>query len=92
MAEEITITPVAPPAINRWIPYYIGINTDEWSITLSVRSNTGVQRTERAMGLQAEIRALNKANLTNNTLMKRVMNYFITNGYFATGVVSGVPD
>lgn len=38
-----------------------------------------------------DIIALNKANLTNNTLHKRVLNKFITLGQLA-GSISGTPD
>lgn len=97
MAEKLSLTtPVTPaiPATNDYTVRSLFLGWDEQRIVVIVRDNNGTTTTATWDGAPAValMLAINKANLTNNSLHKRVLNQLVTDGKLPTGTVTGIPD
>lgn len=94
MPELLTLTtPVAKPSIT---DYRVSLLQFDWTgaaILVRLKSNSGEELTHIYSGATATalMVALNKANLTNNSLHRRVIAQLIVDGV-VTGTISGSPD
>ena len=93
MAEQIDLTtPIQPPSVAN---YTVGTLVLDWTnarIFITLKDNNGVDAVFSYVGSQATnmMIALNKANLTNNSLQKRIFTQLIADGKLS-GSVSGSP-
>jgi hypothetical protein len=94
MAEILTLTaPVVPPSITTYRVDGLNLNLSGEKYTVSFLSNTGATLSYSVTGSTAKTRmvALNKANLSGNSLERRLFTFAVADGIFA-GTVSGSPD
>lgn len=92
--EIITLaTPVTTPSITTWRVSSLLLDWDAAVIAISLRGSGGERLSHTYAGAQATslMTALNKANLTSNSLHKRVIQRLIDDGMLA-GTISGSPD
>ena len=93
MSEQIDLSvPVAQPTIANYIVSSLNLDWDNARIVINLRDNTGQISTFAYTGATATalMVALNKANLTSNSLQKRIFTQLIADGKLA-GTVSGAP-
>ena len=93
MAEQLDLASPTVHAVNN---YRVSILTLDWygaRIGIDLVDNNGLPLSFSYTGPTATqmMRALNKANLTNNSLHKRVLNQLISDGKLA-GSISGSPE
>lgn len=93
MAESLTLTSPANKSQTKWDINYLTLNWQEAIITVKLTGNNGeiffhsyTGSTATTMMIQ-----LNKANLTSNSLQKRIFTQLINDGLIA-GSVTGSPD
>lgn len=97
MAEKLSLTaPVTPsvPSTNDYSIRSLYFGWEEQLIQIVLRDNNGAvsNYTYSGSAATALMVALNKANLTNNSLHKRVLNQLVTDGKLLPGTVTGAPD
>lgn len=94
MAEKLDLTTaVTTPDVTSYRVSQLVLDWDGQHIGIFLVGPNGERRTETYNGSTAKtlMIALNKANLTANSLHKRVLNQLVTDGKLA-GTVSGTPD
>lgn len=92
--EIITLTtPVTTPSITTWRVSSLLLDWDAALIAISLRGSGGERLNHAYTGANAtsQMTALNKANLSTNSLHKRVIQKLIDDGMLA-GTISGSPD
>jgi hypothetical protein len=97
MAEKLTLaSPVTPtvPAITEYSVRSIYLGRDEERIAVVVRDNNGHHTTCVYEGATAVtlMGALNRANLTSNSLQRRVLAQLAADGKLPGGTVTGTQD
>lgn len=93
MAEQIDLTaPVTQPSILNYIVSCLSLDWSNARITITLQDNTGASIVLSYTGATATalMVALNKANLTANSMQKRIFTQLIADGKLS-GTVSGVP-
>lgn len=100
MAEKLDLTTPIPPSggVNNYQVIMVNLNWGEHitlarvSVTLKDDSN-GIKGYELARETAARdlMRALNKADLSGNSLHRRIFQKLIDDGHIA-GTITGVPD
>jgi hypothetical protein len=93
MAEQLDLTvPVTPPQVANYRVNSKLFNTDRKLVQFGLVDNTGKRLFFEYVGPVAiqMINALNKANLTNNSLDKRILERLVADGKLI-GTVSGSP-
>ena len=92
--EEVALTtPITTPSITSWRVSSLHLDWDNSQITIRLKGPNGEAKFHSYGGATAltMMVALNKANLTTNSLHKRVLNQLITDGVIL-GTVTGAPD
>lgn len=100
MAERFDFaTPQPPPAevppSTAWVvPRRLVLDLDAEYILCTFVGDTGQTWNCRESGATAvaQIKALNKANLSTKSLSRRLIEYFRDNGQLPAGTISGLPD
>lgn len=97
MAESLTLTtPITPtaPTTTTYTVRSIYLGRDEEVIRVVVRDNNHVLTTHVYEGATAVtlMTALNKANLSTNSLQKRILNQLASDGKLPAGTVTGTQD
>lgn len=97
MAEQFALTTPVTPAAPTTSAYHVRslyLGWDEQRIVIIVRDNNGLVTTHVYDGAPAVslMVALNKANLTANSLHRRVLNQLASDGKLPGGSVTGAPD
>ena len=94
--EDLTLTsPLTRPSTSVWRLDEFSFSVSSHNVTLTFRdptNNTSITCTESGAAADAVISALNTANLTNNSLVKRSTNRAITSGCLGAGTISGTPQ
>ncbi len=93
MAEQLDLTsPVVIPNVANYRVSVLSLLWDDAVISIALRDNNGQVLSFSYNGAQATsmMTVLNKANLTSNSLHKRVLNQLVSDGFLA-GTVSGSP-
>lgn len=87
------ITPVSPTTSTYRVRSLM-LDWDGARIVVVLSDNNGVQSSRQYEGAEATalMVALNKANLTTNSLHKRVLNQLASDGKLPAGSVTGTPD
>ena len=93
--EQVNLSPayvVNPSSTTVLKVIYLALDWDTSTISIGLRQND-VRANFSYSGTTARnmMITLNKANLTNNSLHKRILNQLISDGYIS-GVISGSPD
>lgn len=94
MAELVTLTaPIVPPTLTTYRVVMLAMDWDAATITIRLKGTNGETKTCGYQGATATtlMTSLNKANLTANSLQRRVLAQLITDGEIA-GAISGSPD
>lgn len=94
MAEQLDLTtPVTPPSTNSYQVVRIDLGWEDATINIILKSDIGGYLGFSYIGTEATnlMNALNKADLSANSLHKRVINQLVTDGKL-TGTISGTPD
>ena len=94
-AETLTLTaPITTPTITDWRPVKIALDWENQSVQVLFRGPAGESKSCQEVGAAATATmvALNKANLTANSLHKRTITWAQGLGCLGTGTVSGTPD
>lgn len=103
MAERVTLTkPITKPAITGLALAKLTIDVEARSVYVEWRHDDGTlgsaaYPTPLPAGHEAQptgeqlFAALNTANLTSNSLIKRIYQRLVTDGYIA-GTITGAPD
>lgn len=94
MAEIVTLTtPITTPNLTTYAVRMIAMDLDVPSIVIRLRGTNGENKVCSYSGVTATnlIVALNKANLSTNSLQKRCLERLIADGEIA-GTISGSPD
>jgi len=94
MPEIVTLTtPVTPPSLTTYRVVMLAMDWDSASIAIRLKGTNGETKFCGYQGATATtlMVALNKANLTSNSLQKRVLTQLIADGEIA-GTISGSPD
>ena len=92
--EEVALTtPITTPSITAWQVSILHLDWGASQITIKLKGPNGETKLHSYSGATAltMMVALNKANLTANSLHKRVLNQLITDGV-VLGTVTGTPD
>lgn len=95
MEELLLTTPETKPTNTRWRWNSLTLNRSAPSVTATfLEPTTGEQRTcsETGPAALALMSTLNTANLTNNSLQKRVFTWALSKNTFGPGTLSGTPD
>lgn len=101
MAEVVTLSnPVSVPAKASVSLLLLVLDVGKKTVEVTFVDNNGVEgrafyTTPAANGHpsgQTLLATLNTANLTSNSLVKRVLSRLQTDGYIAAGSVVGTPD
>lgn len=96
MPEDLTLTtPVTKPTITKWRFDSLTLNRSAPSVSATfLEPTTGetVTCTETGADALLTLKALNTANLSTNSLQKRVTNWAIGKGVLGAGTISGTPD
>lgn len=92
MAQVLTLT--TPQSVTDYRISIIKFNWDEAKITVVLKDTQGDTVTVGYTGETATslMVALNKANLSTNSLQKRTLEQLVTDGKIPAGTVSGSPD
>ena len=94
-AERLDLTtPVTTPSGTSWKPDELHLHRQEQVIRAVFLGPAGERKACVWTGAAATtlMTTLNKANLTANTLDKRMLNQAVTDGCLTAGTVSGSPD
>ncbi len=94
MAEVLTLTvPIVPPTRVSYTFLRLSLDLEFQQILAVVRGSDGVEIRGEWLGAEAValMTALNTANLSTTSLVKRVLLKFIADGKLPAGTVSGVP-
>jgi len=94
MAELLTLTtPVTTPSITTWRVVSLLLDWDAATIAIGLRGSGAERLSHAYTGPNATTMmiALNKANLTSNSLHKRILTQLNADGILA-GTISGSPD
>jgi hypothetical protein len=95
MAEQLDLASPAQtaPGTNNWRPVLLHLDWEKATIKVGFRGENGEYTSVGWGGAEATtlMVALNKANLSSNSLHKRIMNQAITDGKLA-GTITGTPD
>lgn len=94
MTEQLDLTtPVTTPNLATYRVDELHLKWSAERIDIRLLGTNGESRWESYSGPAARtlMTALNKANLTTNSLRKRILNQLVTDGKLA-GSVSGTPD
>jgi len=94
MAEIVTLTaPIVPPTLTTYRVVMLSLDWDSASIAIRLKGTNGETKFCGYQGATAlsMMTTLNKANLTANSLQKRVLTQLISDGEIA-GAISGSPD
>jgi hypothetical protein len=94
MAEIITLTtPVTTPNVTTWRVVFLGLDWESATISMGLRGSGGEKLNHAYTGPNATtlMIALNKANLTSNSLHRRILTQLHTDG-IVVGTISGSPD
>ena len=94
MAEEVILTtPVTTPSITAWKVSSLHLDWDNSQITIKLRGPNGETKFHSYGGAVAltMMVALNKADLSSNSLHKRILNRLILDRT-VLGTVTGTPD
>lgn len=94
MAERLDLTAaVTYPSTTYWRVARLDLNWNQASITIDLVGPNNERKSHQYIGATATtlMVALNKANLTSNSLQKRVLDRLVSDGVLA-GTVSGSPD
>ena len=92
--EEVTLTtPVTTPSITAWKVSSLHLDWDNSQITIKLKGSNGEAKFHSYGGATAltMMTALNKADLSFNSLHRRVLNRLILDGV-VLGSVTGAPD
>lgn len=92
--ELITLTtPVTTPSITTWRVSSLLLDWDAAVIAITLRGSGGerLSHTYTGANATAQMTALNKVNLTSNSLHKRIIQRLIDDGMLS-GTISGSPD
>lgn len=97
MAEKLVLaTPIAvtPPSTTEYVIRSLYFGWDEQRIAIALRDNNGgtVMCTYEGAPATALMTAIAKANLSTNSLPKRIMNQLTADGKIPPGSVTGTPD
>jgi len=92
MAESLTLT--APQSVTDYKVVVLKLDWNQKAIVVVVQDTQGDKLKKSYSGATAEamITALNKANLSTNSLQKRILEQLVTDGLLAAGTVTGTPD
>ena len=90
--EALTLT--TPQSVTDYRVSILKLNWDEAKIHVVVKDTQGDTVTAGYTGATATslMIALNKANLTTNSLQKRILEQLVTDGKLPAGTVTGDPD
>ena len=94
-AEKLDLTtPVTTPSITDWRPVRIILDRENQHIAVLFRGPAGEAKSCAEVGAAATstMTALNKANLTSNSLEKRTITWAQGLGCLGAGTVTGSPD
>ena len=94
-AERLDLTsPVTTPTVTSWTPDELHLGWQQQFIRVLFLGPAGEKKTCVWSGSAATtlMVALNKANLTSNSLHKRIINQAVTDGCLTAGTVAGSPD
>ena len=94
-AEVLNLTtPVTTPSVTTWKPTQILLDRENQTVRVLFRGPAGESKTcvEVGAAATATMTALNKANLTSNSLEKRAITWAQGLGCLGAGTVSGSPD
>lgn len=96
MAEDLTLTaPITKPAITKWRFNSLHLDRSAPSVSatfLDPTTGETVTCSETGAAATALMSALNTANLSSNSLQKRVLNWAISKGALGAGSIAGTPD
>lgn len=92
MAETLTLT--TPQSVTTYIIDMLKLSWTGASIVVLLHDTQGDKYKASYSGQSATdlMVALNKANLTTNSLQKRILNQLVTDGKLPAGTVTGTPD
>ena len=94
-AERLDLTvAITTPSVTHWTPDELHLGWQQQTIRVLFLGPAGEKKTCVWTGSTATtlMTALNKANLTNNSLHKRLLNQAVTDGCLTAGTVTGSPD
>ena len=94
MAEICELAaPVTPPTLSTYRVSALTLDWDATRIDIFLRGTNGEELRHGYSGTDARdmMTFLNRANLTENSLHKRILNRLITDGVI-NGTISGSPD
>lgn len=95
MAETITLTtPVVPTTRTGYTLRRLTLDLETPYVHVHVRANDGTEVYAQWTGSDADaiMTALNTANLSTVSLVKRVFLRLVADGYLPAGTVSGTPS
>jgi len=92
MAETLTLT--SPQSVTNYSVLVLKLDWEKKAIVVVLRDTQGDKIKCAYTGSVAEslIIALNKANLSTNSLQKRIIEQLVTDGKLPAGTVTGTPD
>lgn len=92
MAEALTLT--TPQSVTDYTIDMLKLSWSEASIVVLLHDTQGDKFKCTYTGQAATdlMIALNKANLSTNSLQKRILNQLVTDGKLPPGTVTGIPD
>lgn len=92
MAEKLTLT--VPISVTDYSFSGVEFNWEDKYILVRLRDTTGKELKVTYTGAEAVslMNALNKTNLSNTSLIKRIFNQLATDNKLPAGNVTGVPD
>jgi hypothetical protein len=94
MPEKLALTmPEVPPTIVDWQVQRLDLDWAASRIEIALLGTNGESRAFAYTGTPARtlMVVLNKANLTTNSLHRRILTQLVTDGLLA-GIVTGLPD
>lgn len=95
MAEVLSLTtPISTAARTTYQVVALSLDLEAASIQAVLKGSDGIKITISWDGAQATslMISLNKANLTSNSLQRRVITQALTDGKLPAGTVTGSPD
>lgn len=92
MAEALTLT--TPQSVTDYTIDMLKLSWSGASIVVQLHDTQGDKHKASYTGQAATdlMIALNKANLSTNSLQKRILNQLVTDGKLPAGTVTGTPD
>jgi hypothetical protein len=94
MESHVQTTPTTHPQTSSWRVDALVLHWADQYLRIIVRSDDGRVIDHAYSGAQATtlMIALNKANLTTNSLHKRALNQLVADGILPAGAIAGAPD